>query len=201
MLQVEYAANRLTKNTGVEWRPVNHDNLRSSYLISADRKVYSIGRHKVMTTRKYKQCTSEYIELSSELKKKLYQIDELMLRTFPELYHEESTDKWKTINIKGEKTNYEVSSSGKVRRINNHRIIKPSLNSEGYLIIRLRHKGKTVTEFLHRVVAKAFVSNPHSYDIVNHIDENRQNDRADNLEWCDRSYNFNYSYNRRKAIE
>lgn len=200
MLQSEYIADKLTTNTGVEWRAINCDELRASYLISADRKVYSIGRHKVMATRKFGKCLSEYIELSCELKKKLYQIDELMIITFPELYTDESSVEWKTIKINGEKSAYEVSNEGTVRRVNNRHIVKPLQNSEGYLIIRLRHKGTTFTKYLHRIVAMEFVPNPCGYNIVNHKDENRLNDNADNLEWCDRSYNFNYSYNRRKAV-
>ncbi|EXM38172.1 hypothetical protein RASY3_01590 [Ruminococcus albus SY3] len=139
--------------------------------------------------------------MTLDTKKKLYQIDELMLSTFPELFPDTSEEKWKVIEIDGEKTNYEVSDSGKVRRINNHHIVKATLNSAGYLLIRIRHHGKTITEFLHRLVAKAFVPNPYGFNIVNHIDEDKENDRADNLEWCDKSYNLKYSYYRRKAVK
>ena len=42
---------------------------------------------------------------------------------------------------------------------------------------------------IHRLVAMAFVPNPNGYPEVNHIDEDRLNNCADNLEWCDRQYN------------
>lgn len=200
MTQAEYEAIKLTSNTGVEWRPINHNGLHSLYLISADRSIYSINRHRVLKIRKFKNCPSDYIEMSVEAKKKLYQVDELMLSTFPELFFDESTEKWETIEIDGKKTAYEVSSDAKVRRINNHHIIKPALHKEGYLIVRLRHNSKTVTCYLHRLVAKAFIPNPYGYDIINHIDENRQNDNVKNLEWCDKSYNFKYSYKRKKRV-
>ena len=45
---------------------------------------------------------------------------------------------------------------------------------------------------MHRLVAKAFVLNPNGYDIVNHKDESRDNNHADNLEWCTQEYNVNY---------
>ena len=45
---------------------------------------------------------------------------------------------------------------------------------------------------IHRLVAQAFVSNPNGYEIINHIDENKLNNRSDNLEWCNYKYNSNY---------
>lgn len=198
--QAEYEAKKLTENTGVEWRPMNDPDLSELYLISAKSDIYGIKRHRVMAKRKFGKCSSEYIELTTAKCRKFYQINELMLKSFPELFHDRNADDWKTIEIAGESSAYEVSSHGKVRRINNHRHIKPSLNSEGYLLIRMRHGGKTITEFLHRLVAKAFIPNPNGYELVNHIDENRQNDEASNLEWCDRSYNYKYSDKRRKVV-
>ena len=46
----------------------------------------------------------------------------------------------------------------------------------------------------HVLVAKIFVGNPdpEHFDCVNHVDENKHNNRADNLEWCDRKYNATY---------
>lgn len=57
---------------------------------------------------------------------------------------------------------------------------------------------------IHRLVADAFLSNPNNYPVVNHKDENKQNNMVwvnedgsidydkSNLEWCTRSYNINY---------
>lgn len=45
---------------------------------------------------------------------------------------------------------------------------------------------------VHRIVAEAFIPNPHNLPCVNHKDENRFNNAADNLEWCDVKYNNNY---------
>ena len=52
-------------------------------------------------------------------------------------------------------------------------------------------------ESVHRLVAKAFVDNPNNLPEVNHKDENSLNNHADNLEWCDRQYNIEYSKNKR----
>lgn len=45
---------------------------------------------------------------------------------------------------------------------------------------------------IHRLVAKAFIDNPNKYEQVNHKDENKLNNNANNLEWCDLNYNINY---------
>ena len=56
----------------------------------------------------------------------------------------------------------------------------------------LCNNGKRKTVSVHRVVAEAFVLNPNKYPIINHKDENKQNNKADNLEWCTHSYNRSY---------
>lgn len=45
---------------------------------------------------------------------------------------------------------------------------------------------------LHRLVAEAFIPNPCNYPAINHIDENKANNSAENLEWCSFKYNSNY---------
>ena len=53
--------------------------------------------------------------------------------------------------------------------------------------------GKGKRESVHRLVALAFLDNPDGLPEVNHKDENPLNNRADNLEWCNRQYNIEYS--------
>lgn len=64
--------------------------------------------------------------------------------------------------------------------------------SGGYVIVKMYANGKTNTEYVHRLVASAFIPNPNNYRCVNHKDENKTNNRADNLEWCTHKYNNNY---------
>lgn len=54
-------------------------------------------------------------------------------------------------------------------------------------------EGKTKSIRIHRLVAKAFIPNPDNLPEVNHKDENKLNNNASNLEWCDRQYNNTYN--------
>lgn len=63
----------------------------------------------------------------------------------------------------------------------------------GYLRVRITYAdGTKKTVKVHRLVALAFVPNPNGYPVINHKDENKTNNRADNLEWCTVRYNTLY---------
>ena len=73
------------------------------------------------------------------------------------------------------------------------RILRSIRTNLGYRTVRLYDGyGSSKWYPVHRLVALAFVPNPNNYPEVNHIDEVKYNNRADNLEWCDRTYNINY---------
>jgi hypothetical protein len=77
-----------------------------------------------------------------------------------------------------------------------------------YLRIRLGVLGKNRTYAIHRLVAEAFIPNPDNKPQVNHLDGNRINNRAENLEWVTQLENNIHAHNmklvplhmRRKAI-
>lgn len=52
---------------------------------------------------------------------------------------------------------------------------------------------------MHRLVAEAFLQNPNEYKSVNHLDEDKTNNRVDNLVWCTQQKNVSYS--RSKPVE
>jgi hypothetical protein len=102
---------------------------------------------------------------------------------------------------------YEVSTDGRIRGVerrvkcpfDKHIIIKSKPKSvsrfrTGYLYVNLYKEHKTYKRLIHRLVAEAFVpnENPSVFNQVNHRDENKENNRADNLEWCDGMYNTHY---------
>lgn len=61
-----------------------------------------------------------------------------------------------------------------------------------YLKVALFKNGKRKYYSVHRLVAEAFIPNPNNLPIVNHKDEDKTNNRMDNLEWCTYKYNANY---------
>lgn len=112
---------------------------------------------------------------------------------------------WKP--IKGFEELYEVSNYGRVRSkdrvvkvpfgrrgIVRGKILKPQPNSRGYLRIFLFDgTGKQKRIFVHRIVAQNFLDNPFNLPVVNHLDFDFTNNRADNLEWTTLKGNTQYS--------
>lgn len=88
---------------------------------------------------------------------------------------------------------YEVSNTGKVRSIYRYRrVLKPMISNTGYERVDL-FKNKNRKQFsVHRLVAMSFVSNPDVKPFVNHKDENKLNNSADNLEWVSHVENCRY---------
>lgn len=102
---------------------------------------------------------------------------------------------WK--DIEGYEGLYQVSNKGRVKSLNynktkKEKILKPIINSNRYLQVKLC-KNKTIKRFsVHRLVAMSFIPNPNNYPCVNHKDECGTNDVVTNLEWCTHKYNTNY---------
>ncbi len=90
--------------------------------------------------------------------------------------------------------NYQISNYGTVKSLKygKERILKLAKDKGGYLTVDLFKQGKHKMCKVHRLVAQAFIPNPNNYLEVNHKDENPANNRANNLEWCDRKYNINF---------
>lgn len=71
-------------------------------------------------------------------------------------------------------------------------IIKQHMHSKGYKIVPLTRDGKTKNVFVHRIVAMAFLANLDKLPCINHKDEDKTNNFAENLEWCTHQYNNAY---------
>lgn len=99
------------------------------------------------------------------------------------------TEIWK--DIKGYEGLYEVSNNGNVRRVGKPPLVQ-TMRGE-YLKVSLYKNGKAKIVSIHRLVAEAFVPNHFNHPVVNHKDENKLNNSADNLEWCTLSYNTKYN--------
>ena len=111
-----------------------------------------------------------------------------------------NTEQWKP--VVGYEGLYEVSSYGRVIRCarttfrNNkpvnlrQKILAQTKNEKGYPQVTLVKDSKRTTIKVHRLVALAFVENPENKPEVNHINENKEDNRAINLEWVTRTENM-----------
>lgn len=101
---------------------------------------------------------------------------------------------WKEIK---DYPNYMVSNMGRVKSLNYHRtdkekILKQEIIKNGYCRVALCKEGKQKKYLVHCLVCTAFLPNPDNLPQVNHKDENKQNNCASNLEYCNAKYNSNY---------
>lgn len=111
---------------------------------------------------------------------------------------------WK--DIPGYEGKYLVSSRGRVKAVyrwikNNEKILSPMLNKDGYYQVNLSFRGKVKHCRIHRLVAEAFIDNPNKYPMVNHKDEDKENNCFENLEWCDHTYNIRYGTRTKRSFE
>lgn len=115
---------------------------------------------------------------------------------------------WKSIN--GYDGLYEVSNLGNIRSIDRTiiqknrwgndnmrchkkgKLIKKQKHRCGYLSVGLAKQGKVKTFLVHRLVAEAFIPNPDNKETVNHINENKKDNRVENLEWATLPENIKY---------
>lgn len=109
--------------------------------------------------------------------------------------------KWKPVT--GYEGIYEVSNYGDVRNAKRGNVRKTKIDKHGYITIELHNGGHRRVVLVHRLVARAFPEICGEWFEgcqINHKDENKTNNLAENLEVCDCYYNINYGTgnNRRK---
>lgn len=88
------------------------------------------------------------------------------------------------------------------KRFYKEELKKPRLKN-GYQFVRLSKEGKHTEISVHRLVLQTFKPNPNPelYTQINHIDENKENNRLDNLEWCTAEENNNYGTRKERATK
>ena len=97
-------------------------------------------------------------------------------------------------DIKGYEGLYQVSNYGEVYNTCRNKMRRNSRGFELYLSIRLSKQNKQKRRYVHHLVLETFVGpRPKGYE-CNHIDENKLNNRLDNLEWVTKQQNMRHSY-------
>lgn len=107
---------------------------------------------------------------------------------------------------------YQVSNLGRVKSLKRKNIFYCALKKEylerptkekilsfnkskrGYFQVCLTKNGKSKTYTVHRLVAEVFIDNPLNKKTVNHIDGNKENNCANNLEWTTIGENIRHAF-------
>ena len=88
---------------------------------------------------------------------------------------------------------YQVSNHGRVRNKKTGKILKPYL-TRGYLRVSLYNDSGRKCKLVHRLVAEAFIPNPHNKPAVNHINGCKTDSNVSNLEWANHSENMSHAH-------
>ena len=113
---------------------------------------------------------------------------------------------WAT--IPGYENFYEVSNFGRVRSLDRciftkkclkrkirGKVLKSIKNNHGYYQVSLNDViGRTRVKMIHKLVITRFIPNKKDLPQANHIDGDKSNNNATNLEWCTQSENMKHAY-------
>ena len=96
---------------------------------------------------------------------------------------------------------YAVTSCGKVYSYKSKKFLKPWINKDGYLVVKLRKDGERKNFLVHRLVAETYVPNPDNLETVDHIDGCKDNNNIFNLQLLTRGDNARKAHKGKKHTE
>ena len=101
-----------------------------------------------------------------------------------------------------EDSDYYVSHDGYVLSMKKQEpVILTPWNARGYEYIQICEHGKRKAVLVHRLVAEAYIPNPHNKAEVNHKDKDRKHNHVDNLEWVTRKENMCHCHGHEEYIK
>lgn len=80
-------------------------------------------------------------------------------------------------------------------------MLKEAFDKDGYKYVCLRKNKQNYIKRVHVLVAQSFIPNPDNKPVVNHLDEIKDHNNVENLEWSTLSHNVKYGTGRRKALD
>jgi hypothetical protein len=89
---------------------------------------------------------------------------------------------------------YKLYEDGNFFSVKRNKFLKITHNSKGYKAVDICVNGFKSKKLIHRLLAKAFIPNPHNKPQVNHINGIKTDNRLHNLEWCTSSENNYHAY-------
>ena len=113
-------------------------------------------------------------------------------------------EEWR--DVAGYEGLYQVSNLGRVKSLakkvwngktyynKQELVMKPSMMTIGYYCVTLTRNAIQEKKYIHRLVAEAFIPNPHNYAEVDHIDANPTNNDVSNLRWVTHEENMRHIY-------
>lgn len=94
--------------------------------------------------------------------------------------------------IQGFEKYYYITKTGQVWSVRKNDFLKKSKHKTGYFRVHLVGDNQKKIQYIHRLVAIAFLPNPNNLPQVNHKDENKENNNVNNLEWVTSKENCNW---------
>lgn len=107
---------------------------------------------------------------------------------FAGYYASEESEIFTTLK-QGCRNRYDLSKRTEPRKLN----VRYTKHGYGRVYMRRESTNKREDVYIHRIIAELFIPNPNNLPEVNHLDNNRGNNKATNLEWVSRIDNLNYA--------